>query len=495
MGRFRRLGAATLLGASGVLGSVARAQTITPRTVPVLMSEQFELLPAVRAGMASVTIALNDELLDPFSNPAMARRVPAQVSIAPYVFNLSASGVGARTLPVSGTGSFGQWAVGGLVATQQLDRARPLFNATLNERTASNRYLQGLVARQLNAGTSVGLSAYWSDLDAEQGIDQLYAGSDRIGQRGTAGDVRLGLVREWKGSRVLELVALRSHFDMTHEVHFPQFQRWTPPNVVTVVPERAETYRDRTITWGTHVNYSQPIGDEGWRVGFVGTVNRMSHPGIPDYRIGDMITVPRDPGHTWAYNAGVGLAHEVGRTTLAADLIVEPMFSTTWAEAARDTVTVRGAMLLRGAHTVNNDIRFFNMAYRFGLAHDWPSADSLSSVGIRLGLRTHETSYRLRQWDLVRDTSRVQDEHWMEWTPTFGFRLSAPGLEFNYTLTMTCGAGGDACLPFPSGDDVSVVAPTPGGVIASPTDAIRYNAGRATLHRFAFTLRGGARKR
>jgi len=472
----------------------ATAQTITPRTVPVLMSHQFDILPSDRSGMAGVSIALDDTLLDPFVNPAKAMRNRAGLlSIAPFFHSMSESRGGGRTLPISGVGSFGNWAAGGLVAMQQLDRAQLTFNAPISERTASNRYLSGLVARQFGRGFAVGMSAYWADLGAEQGIDQLYWGSDRIQQSGSAADMRVGLTKEWRGQRVFETILLRSRFDMTHDVHFPEIQQWSPPNVITVLPERSENHRDHTVTWGAHSEYSQPVGTAGWRIGFLGTVNRLSHPKIPDYRILDVPTVPRDPGHTWAYNVGMGFSKTSGSSTFGVDVVLEPMFSTTWAEAARDTMTTGGQIIPRGAHTVDNRFRFSNSRVAFGFGHDWPNAaDSSSGIGIQLGLGVNAVQYRLWQTDLVRDSSRVQDEHWMEWTPTVGFRWRGPAVEFRYTFSLTCGGGGE-CLGCPficTGDDVSIAPPpAPGGVIAAPTSALRFEGGRVTTHRLAFSLR------
>jgi hypothetical protein len=134
-----------------------RGQTITPRTIPVLMSHQFDILPSDRSGMAGVSIALDDTLLDPFANPAKAtRNRNGLLSIAPFFHSMSESRGGGRTLPISGFGSFGDWAVGGLMALQQLDRAQLSWNAPISERTASNRYLSGILARRLGNGVSIG---------------------------------------------------------------------------------------------------------------------------------------------------------------------------------------------------------------------------------------------------------------------------------------------------------------------------------------------------
>ena len=58
-----------------------------------------------------------------------------------------------------------------------------------------------VAARQLGGGVSVGASASWADLGAEQGIDQLYSGSDRILQAGSAAGVRVGLTGDFAGGR------------------------------------------------------------------------------------------------------------------------------------------------------------------------------------------------------------------------------------------------------------------------------------------------------
>ena len=53
------------------------AQVVTPKTVPVLQSGQFEMHPSALAGMGGASIAVDDTLLDPFVNPAKATRMGA----------------------------------------------------------------------------------------------------------------------------------------------------------------------------------------------------------------------------------------------------------------------------------------------------------------------------------------------------------------------------------------------------------------------------------
>ena len=480
--------------------NVAATQVIAPRTVPVLIGQQFDILPSDRAGMAGVTIALDDTLIDPFVNPAKAARVrSAFFSIAPFFYNSSKTDGGGRTFPVSGAGRFGRssWSGAGLFALQQLDRMAIGFDQPLSERTAANQYVMGILSRRVR-DISLGVSAYFADLGAEEGIDLLYSGSDRIQQAGRAADVRVGMTKDW-GGRSFEALIVRSQFDMTHDVHYPAITRWLPPNgqQQIVTPERQEHNRDHTTTWGAHSEYSQAIGIEGWRVGWLATANRLSHPKIPDYRIREVITVPRDPGHTMAYNVGFGLAKLTRYSSFGMDVILEPIFSTTWAEALGDTLTSGGAPLKRGAHSVDNRTRFSNAMLRFGLGHELPiGKDSSEHFGFQFGLGVQSISYRLKQADRIAETARIQNEHWMEWSPTFGFKYRGRGFDAGYTFTLTCGAGG-ACMPscfvVCGTEEVAVSAPVPGGggggVIASPTEALRFEGGRVSTHRFTVTMR------
>lgn len=477
--------------AAGILG----AQTVTPRTVPVQTGQQYDILPSDRAGMGNVRIAIDDEMLDPFVNPAKAVRLRTGIlSVAPYFVHQSDERGGGKTLPLSGIAPLGKWSVGGQFSIQQLDRTRLTWNAPNSERSASNQYATGILARSFDNGIALGASAYVASLEAQQGIDQLYSGSDRIVQSGSMTDLRLGMTRAWGEGKNFELMALRSRFDMTHDVHFPAFVQFTPPNTRTPVPERSEHNRDYTTSWGAHSEYSAPVGKEGWKVGFLGTVNRLSHPKIPDYRINQVITVPRDPGHTWAYNAGLGLAYNKGINTFALDVIYEPMFSKTWAEAANDTISASGAAILKGGHTVDNKFRFSNSLMRVGFEVMKPKTDSGTHFGVQFGIGVNSIKYRLWQTDLVRDTSRIQNENWMEWNPTLGFKLRNPNFEVRYSASMTCGAGGDCTPPVPGcgfgcGDDVTAPAPGGGGVIAAPTDVLRFNGGRVIAQRITITLK------
>ena len=70
--------------------------------------------------------------------------------------------------------------------------------------------------------------------------------------------------------------------------------------------------------------FSRPITESGWRVGGTWTVNRKTHPKIPNYEI---MNIPRDPGISWAYDFGVGIAKSSGPATFGIDVVVEPIWS------------------------------------------------------------------------------------------------------------------------------------------------------------------------
>src|SRR5690242_16213215 len=54
---------------------VAGAQLIQIKTLPIADGDQWRIFPSANSGMAGVSIAVADSLLDPFVNPAKASRV------------------------------------------------------------------------------------------------------------------------------------------------------------------------------------------------------------------------------------------------------------------------------------------------------------------------------------------------------------------------------------------------------------------------------------
>ncbi|GLC24112.1 hypothetical protein [Roseisolibacter agri] len=468
----------------------AAAQLVTPKTVPVHQADQFAIFPSDRVGMAGVGVAVDDTLADPFAtNPARATRLRrAALFATPYFHGVSDGRGGGRTLPIGAGGTFGQWGATGVVALQQLERARAaVWNLPTSERTATNRYVAGALARRFGSGLSVGAGALLAGLGAMDGVDLLYAGSDRIRQDGRVTDVRVGATKEWAGGRVLDVVALHNRTAMTHDVHFTTW-RWDSVARRGVSTERDEHNLDRTNVWGAHSQYVQPVGDRGWRLGALATVNRLSHPKIPNYVV---MNIPRDPGTTYGVNLGVAAARVVGQAAVGVDLTYEPMSSETWADAARDTAKVGGGIIPAGGRTVENRFRFHNMRLRLGAGRDFTlDREQQQALGFQVGLGAYAIDYRLRQWNRVQGTERTQKESWVEWTPTLALRFRARELDVRYAYRATCG-NGSSCLPsITRTDDVSVVQPGVGGggIIAAPSAPLFFDGGRASAHTFTIVV-------
>jgi hypothetical protein len=472
-------------------GTTVQAQLIAPRTVPVFQGNQFAILPSASAAIGGVSLALDDSLPDGFSNPAKMGRISAgSFFAAPFSHSISENRGGGRTLPVGGIGRMGEWAFGGVYATQELERAGPMRFATANsDRSASNQYLALTVARNLPGGLKLGAGGTFASLAAVDGVDLLYGGSDNIRQRGSSSDLRLGLSRDFGKDRTFDFLVVHHRYEMTHTVRFPSRTTWdtqfSPPRPQQT-PAREEVNDDRSHIWGAHAEYTQPVGELGWKLGWIATANRLTHPKIPNYVLQN---IPRDPGHSTALNLGVGLGRtitsESGRTTFGFDVVLEPMTSTTWADAANDTAVVGGGTIKAGGKTVENDFRFNNSLIRVGFGQEFfQSKDSSSAFGFQLGLAVYSIKYRLEQQNNVQKTFRTQDEHWKEMTPTFGLSYKDRAYQLHYTYNRTCAS---ECVDF-GGDRVTVASPDAAGsggppVVAAPSSPLTFSGGRASIHK------------
>jgi hypothetical protein len=457
-------------------GVSAHAQLVTPKTVPIHQDNQFAIFPSSRSGMADVGLALDDTLGDPFANPAKAAVIRSGVLFTnPYSHGVSSGAGGGNTFPVGGFAAFGDWTGSAVFAVQQLNHGRGIAIA---DRTASNQYGSVVLARRLPNGVSVGGSAYVAGLNAVDGVDLLYQGNDRLVQSGTLSDFRLGMTKAWDRRRI-EFVVLHNRTNMTQDVHYTT-TIFNPPNASTTT-QRSDHNIDRTHIWGAHTQYVQAVGENGWRIGWLATANRLSHPKIPNYQIQN---IPRDPGTTYGFNVGAGAARTIGRTSFGVDVIEEPMFSDTWGTAERDTAIVGGGLIRAGDRTVSNRFTFSNAKIRAGMEHDFVGGDSTQGLGLQLGLIAYAINYRLRQTNHVQRTDRVQDEGWTEWTPTFGLRWHTKDFELQYTYRRTCGPSD--CVSIGMGDKVTV--PGPGGIIAAPSSPLSIDGGTAHTHRFVMSV-------
>ena len=423
----------------------SEAQIIALKTVPLATGDQFLLLPSERLGMGGVSIALDDMLLDPFINPAKGALIDESVLLGtPTFYGISNQNGAGRSLPFTALfrsdGGFGaiSFALQQLVAGQRQDI---VFFATdliwpgpqprLRDFSATNLYVNGSLGMELGeSGFSVGAGASWAGLDALDGVEHLYVLSNGIEQSGHQADYRAGLFWD-RGDQHFEAVLVHNRFNMKHNVSYIDW-RWDPASQRTILTERVETNRDRTRTTGLQLGFSRPITESGWRVGGTWTVNHKTHPKIPNYEI---MNIPRDPGISWAYDFGVGIAKSSGPATFGLDVVVEPIWSDTWAEAAADTVSVNQQVIRKGDKTVENDFFFTNVQMRLGLAYD------LEHASFQAGVEVRSYAYRLKQRDRIQDTKRDQKESWMEWSPSFGARAKFSEFEIGYQGRLTTGSG------------------------------------------------------
>jgi hypothetical protein len=487
--------------------STAAAQLISIRTVPVSQAHQFEIFPSRTVAMGGISIAVTDSLLDPFANPATGMRLNATRFFgSPSAYSVSSDAGGGRTLPVGALTRVDSWYGGVWLALQQIDLTqRPDFpgvfpliapeclgcapRQTIDlgppEQSQGNTYAFAILGKELKQGLSLGGSVTWSRLNAVDGVDLLYAGSARIDQFGDALDVRLGLVKEWAGDRSLEAVVLHNRFGTTHDVFFLD-GFWDPGTGQFSQRARLEQNLDRTNTWGLHLAYDQPLSVTGWRAGAIATINRMDHPKIPNYSI---MNIPRDPGHSSAFNFGFGISRTHAASTFGVDLIYEPIWSHTWADSESPVVTRLGTTIAPGGMTIENQFRFSNALMRMGLGQELALDQGALVGGLQFGLAVRNIHYWLDQDDHVQITSRSHEEQWTEWTPTWGLSLRFPELEIRYNGSVTHGTGRPGVAQtgrFAVLEDRALTAGS--NILVAPSGPLTLDEVRVTTHQISVSL-------
>ena len=128
-------------------------------------------------------------------------------------------------------------------------------------------------------------------------------------------------------------------------------------------------------------------------------------------------------------------------TTIGLDAIFEPIRSHTWADAASPTATTGGDTLAAGARTVENWFRFANGTIRLGLSEELRLADSVTVMGLQIGVSVRTINYHLKQIDHVQGSERAMREQWNEWMPTWGLSFNVPRLTIAYRGSLTTGTG------------------------------------------------------
>jgi len=210
----------------------------------------------------------------------------------------------------------------------------------------------------------------------------------------------------------------------------------------------------------------------------------MSHPKIPNY---EMMNIPRDPGHSHAYQIGVGVSRTSGPALFGLDAVYEPIWSDTWAAAAAPTATSAGDTIPVGAKTIENRFHFSNFQFRMGIGRDIVLGGRPRGATWQLGLAARTVHYWLVQSDFVQSAVRPQEEWWVEWTPTWSLTLRFPELELRYNGRVTKGTGRPSTESTPTflADAAGVRS---GDLLVAPSGPITLQGVSVVTHQISLSL-------
>ncbi|MEX1139800.1 MAG: hypothetical protein WEF53_10705 [Bacteroidota bacterium] len=427
------------------LTASAFSQLIPLKTVPLATGQQFLFHPAENGTIGGITLALDDSLADPYHNPATGATLNGiRVFTSPLYYGIGlnrgqSGGSSGLTFPLGmsfRTGNF----FGGMTWARQnisLDESHPPTfglhnflppNFSQPTRDNANTYTFGMFGFAIpGTAYSVGVSAQWADLNAIDGVQYLYSNAYDLIQKGTITEYRLGLHGAWEGGRVLDLLVAHQSTDMEHGRPNVIFYPW---DGMPYMPNPRYTIEhDQSHGFAFEASYREPV-TATLNAGVIMVLDLKTYPKIPNYQL---MNIPRDPGDSHAWNFGFGLANNNGKSILGFDVIYEPAFSETWAEADGSQRFPDGRMIMLGDRTVTNTFDFYNHVVRVGLR------SVVRDIGI--GVSFHRFKYYMRQANHILGTSRRQKEQWTEVTLSLGFGFDVFGGHVKYLGLFTTGAG------------------------------------------------------
>jgi hypothetical protein len=485
------------------VAGTAPAQSIPIQTVPLVPADQFDIFPSYTLAMGGVSIAVPDTLHDPFVNPAKGARLrAARFFSSPTFYSVSRDAGAGRTLPLGAFAPAGAWFGGLALALQQVDASRspssslnppvplagagPLVPSVVDlgpaPQSHGNALAFAMVGRTLpGSGLSLGGSVSWAKLRALDGVDLLYPGSTRVTQYGETVDARLGLLKEWEGDRSFEAIVLHERFRMTHDVTFLD-TFWDPGTQQFFQSPRLERNRDFSQRWGVQAKYERPLAASGWRIGWLVTANRTSQPNTPNT---DVLNIPQDPGLSAAYELGVGVSRTSGPALFGMDVVYQPIWSTTWAEAGTPTATSGGNLIPVGGRTVENGFHFSNALFRMGVSRELAFGQYPRAAALQLGLVVRSVHYSLAQRDFVEVATHRLGESWLEWTPTWGLSVRSPEFELHYRGRVTHGT--DRLVATPN-QFFGVADARPIGFFPPPAPQSTLDGVHVVTHQFSISL-------
>ncbi|MEX2528595.1 MAG: hypothetical protein WEA09_13265 [Gemmatimonadota bacterium] len=487
MNRRRAISTALFVLSLAACTHAAQAQNITLKTLPIPTGEQFLLSPSQTMGMGSTGIAFDDAEGRPFSNPALWLRGgdPIRLFVAPTFYGETNQWVGGRTLPMSGLFTGNRVHGGFALAVQQVQNRGALWGwpvvdaggRSIREDPANN-YLFATVGARLTDRFSAGVSIFQASLGAVDGVNMLYGRARSIEQDGTLSEVRLGFAGDLGQGRALEGTVTTTRVDIVHDVGYVEWI-WesAPGHAPPVMREWDERNEDYTVSWGTRLRYTHPVGEVS-RLGVILAATTKDHPKIPNYNVVD---IPRDPGNSAVFNLGVGASQSENGSTLSMEVIFEPGQSHTWAFADTTIALPSGATLQAGDRTVDNQFRFKNWNVGVGFQKE------LDRTAWQMGLRVRQVNYTLDQHNYLAEEQRDTRESWMEWTPSWGALLKLGGMELRYAGRFTTKGWPDTVWFGVTRADFAQAGP---GVdfVVGPTGPVNIPAFRVTTHRITASI-------
>lgn len=469
-----------------VLTGTAFSQIIPLKTVPLATGEQFLIHPSINRTMGGVSLALDDSLSDQYHNPAagvLVNGIGIFASRLYYAIGLNegrSGGSSGSTFPLGMSFRRGDFFGGLIWARQALSKGDSpgymgfprLHSKTISQPVEefANTYTYGMFGFKMpGTSFSAGVSARWSDLNAMEGVQYLYPNASDLWQKGSITEYRAGVRSEWEGERVLEFLFAHQSTDMKHGYNR---QPISLPWDGTMIPvPRDVTEEDQSNGYALEASYRQSV-TKLLHAGAVLAVDIKTYPKIPNYQL---MNIPRDPGHSVAWNFGFGLANIGEKSVLGLDIIYEPAVSETWADAASPIITDGGRTIAIGGRTVENAFDFYNHIIRFGLR------SAIHDIGI--GLSLHRIKYYLRQTDHIQETMRRQKEQWTEVTLSLGFGFDVFGGHVKYLGLFTTGTGRpgvDQPMALGQFDSASF--------LIAPSGPLTLNEAWTGTHQFSFIL-------
>ncbi len=433
--------------------AIASSQTIPIKTVPLATGSQYLLFPSQSLAIGGVSISMYDPWGDPYLNPASPAGIEGiRLVASPMYYGITmmtgTSGESSgRTLPLGILFQSGDY-FGGLTWARQsispenggsfsvAPSIAPSFGLpTLRSRSGSshiNTYTFGTLGYKF-PGTqwSIGASVLWGDLTMIDGIQHLYPGAEAIQPSGSVAEYRIGVNGTLEGDRTLQMILSHQKTDMKHMITRVRWISPTDDPWLTIPVFTDEIERDHTTGYGIRVSYHQPLNSE-WRMGGTAVGNWKSHPKIPNY---ELMNIPRDPGHSFASQMGIGLSRHGKKGMVGFDLLYEPIASDTWAEADAPVTTISGSRIPIGGKTIENTFSFYNYIVRVGVR----SAGETSQLSA--GINFHRIKYYLKQINHVEEIVRRQKEEWTEFTFSAGLGFHLFGARVHYLGLLTTGTG------------------------------------------------------